>query len=354
MNLKKITVFNYFFILGTISPLIGSGIWVNYGWELFEHVTNARIAALGNANTAYPMPTAGSSIVNPYSIIESQNKIELTHQSRFGGLINSDILSTQLKINNKTMMGFNLLYEGVGSIPDTRETLLDWGLDGIFGTNDLGEGNGILDEGERLDGDQVQYFSQRQVGLHSAVMRKIKTLSFGLGVKVLSYSLGDHNALGIGFDIGTIKKIRNIDLGFVVKNFPSSGLIWNHGKLEATSPSMAFGLHLPHSFKNIPLELHTLFNIDFSGNTRHLESQIRVGTFSLDSSFGLEAIIQNKLSFRFGKNQLGNMTGGVGITWTGFGIDYAFLSADLSSGLGNHHLLTIRISPEWVRDFIMV
>ena len=97
-----------------------------------------------------------------------------------GTRMNSDLPKVLHQINNKTMMGFNLLYEGVGSIPDTRETLLDWGLDGIFGTNDLGEGNGILDEGERLDGDQVQYFSQRQVGLHSAVMRKIKTLSFGL------------------------------------------------------------------------------------------------------------------------------------------------------------------------------
>ena len=31
---------------------------------------------------------------------------------------------------------------------DTRSALFDWGLDGEYGTNDLGEGNGIIDEGD--------------------------------------------------------------------------------------------------------------------------------------------------------------------------------------------------------------
>ena len=354
MNLKKITVFNYFFILCTISPLTGDGVWVNYGWELFDHVTNARIAALGNATTAYAMPTAAAAVVNPFFVFESQNKVELTHQSRFAGLINSDILSGQVMIQKKTRMGFNVLYEGIGSIPDTRETLLDWGLDGVFGTQDAGEGNGILDEGERLDGDQVRYFSQQQVGIHGAFLRKIRGRALGLGVKVLSYSLDTHYALGLGMDLGMIKKINNIDFGFVMRNIPSSGLIWDHGMIEATTPSMAFGLHVPYSSETLPLEMHTLMNVNFSGNTRHLGSQIRAGTISLDSSFGVEAIVRKRLSFRFGKNQLGNMTGGLGVLWTGFGVDYAFLASDLNSGLGNHHLLTLRISPDWIRAFILV
>ena len=354
MNLKKITVFNYFYILSIISPLNGDGVWVKYGWELFDHVTNARIAALGNATTAYAIPTAAAAIVNPFIVFEPQDKIELTHQSRFAGLINSDILSGQVITKKKTRMGFNILYEGIGSIPDTRETLLDWGLDGMFGTQDAGEGNGILDQGERLDGDQVRYFSQQQVGIHGAFLRKIRGLSLGLGVKILSYNIDIHHALGFGVDIGTIRKINNIDFGFVIRNLPSSGLIWDHGILEATTPSMAFGLHVPYSSGTLPLDLHTLLNIDISGNMRHLGTQIRAGTISLDSSVGLEAVVKKRLSFRFGKNQLGNMTGGIGALWTGFAIDYAFLATDLNSGLGNHHLLTICISPDWIRQFIMV
>ena len=108
MNLKKTTVFNYFFILCTISPLTGDGVWVNYGWELFDHVTNARIAALGNATTAYAMPTAAAALINPFFVFESQNKVELTHQSRFAGLINSAILSGQVMIKKK--QGWDLMY----------------------------------------------------------------------------------------------------------------------------------------------------------------------------------------------------------------------------------------------------
>ena len=32
-----------------------------------------------------------------------------------------------------------LFHEGVSQIPDTRDILLDWGLDGIPGTGDAGE-----------------------------------------------------------------------------------------------------------------------------------------------------------------------------------------------------------------------
>ena len=41
--------------------------------------------------------------------------------------------------------------ESIGDIPDTRNALLDYGLDGMPNTGDIGENNGILDDGERLD-----------------------------------------------------------------------------------------------------------------------------------------------------------------------------------------------------------
>tara|TARA_B100000686_G_scaffold295692_1_gene326734 strand:+ start:9052 stop:10122 length:1071 start_codon:yes stop_codon:yes gene_type:complete len=353
MNLKKNTRFNYFFMLCIISPLIGNGIWVKYGWELFEHVTNARIAGLGNATTAYAMPTSASTVVNPFFVYQFKDNIELTHQSRFAGLVNSDILSGQFIVKNKSRMQFNLLYEGIGSIPDTRDALMDWGLDGVFGTNDTGEGNGVIDDGERLNKNQISYFSQQQLGIHCALLKQIKQFSLGLGIKVLSYSIGEHYGLGFGLDIGTVKKVSNLNIGFVLRNLPSSGLIWDHGKLEATAPTLALGLHSPYSLKMLGIELHSMMNMEFSLNNLNLDSQIRIGKAAFDTSFGFEIIAKNMLFLRLGKNQLGNMTGGLGLSWIDFGIDYAFLISDIDSNLGNHHLLTLRVSLHWIRSMIL-
>ena len=55
------------------------------------------------------------------------------------------------------LINLNLILEGVSNIPDTRSALLDWGYDGQYGTNDLGESNGIIDEGERLDHNKITF-----------------------------------------------------------------------------------------------------------------------------------------------------------------------------------------------------
>ena len=126
--------------------LLGNVNWVNYGWELFDYVTEARTASLGKATVAYNFDYPSSALSNPYFPISSTRKISLTHQSRFAGLINSELISFQ--VNNKDkLINLNLILEGVSNIPDTRSALLDWGYDGQYGTNDLGESNGIIDEG---------------------------------------------------------------------------------------------------------------------------------------------------------------------------------------------------------------
>ena len=72
-----------------------------------------------------------------------------------------------------------MLHESIDRIPDTRDMLLDFGLDGIPGTGDVGEGNGQVDEGERLDKDKLSYFSQKQTGVYLSTSWKSKSNSYG-------------------------------------------------------------------------------------------------------------------------------------------------------------------------------
>jgi len=338
-----------FLLIFFMSLGFSNGYWVNYGWEIFEHVTDARTAALGNATTAYQFGGNSSSLMNPIFSTQGSQEITLAHQSRFAGLLNNDLASFQIQRSGKPIQ-INLLYEGIGQIPDTRNMLLDWGNDGQFGTNDPGEGNGILDEGERLDADQIRFFSQHQIGIHAAFNHSFRQMPLGIGIKVLSYILDDHYALGVGVDFGLMKKIKETNIGIVIRNLPASGLIWNNGTVEGTTPSISVGVHQPLELKKIPVKLHSMFNLDISTSNRNLDSQLGFASFSVDGSFGIEGIYKDKLFVRVGRNSVNNSTGGLGMKWDGFGVDYAFLAPNLGSGFGNHHLISLNVTLDWVKS----
>lgn len=358
MRLKKNTGYklttktrNFIFAVSLLTFVNAKGFWVKYGWELFYHVTDARTAALGNATTAYNFGSPTASLINPIFSSAPSQQISLSHQSRFAGILNNDVIGFQLDRKGKPIQ-FNILYEGIGQIPDTRNMLLDWGNDGQFGTNDAGEGNGILDEGERLDADQLRFFSQHQIGVHGAFNHSFRNMPLGIGIKVLSYSLGDHFALGVGIDLGIMKHVKGTNVGIVTRNLPTSGLIWDNGTIEGTTPSVSVGVHRPLELTKFPVKLHSMFSLDVSTTTRHLDSQLGFGSFSVDGSFGMEGIIKDKFSIRIGQNAVGNSTGGIGVQWDGFGVDYAFLSSPSADHLGNHHLVSLNVKMDWVKEIL--
>ncbi len=351
MKLRKNIIFKII-ILKQFTCLYGGAVWVNYGWELFEHVTNARISSLGNSAIAYDINSSAAAILNPSIINHSKKKFELTHHSRFAGVVNSDILGGQLFTQKNTRLVYNILYEGVSKIPNTQSSLLDWGMDGVFNTKDLGEGNGVLDEGERLDVSSINFFSQHQLGVHFAFMHNIRKIPIGIGTKLLLYSLDEHTAIGLGMDFGVIKNVKKVNLGFTLKNAPSSGLIWDSGTIEATSPTFALGMHAPYYFKKLPLEFHTMSGLDISLRNNYLNNQLQIGNINLNSSTGVEIIYDSKIFFRFGQNQMGSGTGGLGLRWPAFSLDYSFEASDRDSGLGNNHLFTISIFPDWIREYL--
>ena len=128
----------YFFIIFS-KILFGNVEFVSFGWEAFDYITDARSSALGNSNIAYKFDSPGSSIINPNFVNVDQKYISLTHQSRFAGLINNDLIGFKFG-RSKIPFNINIFYQSIGKIPDTREMLLDWGLDGQFGTNDTRRG----------------------------------------------------------------------------------------------------------------------------------------------------------------------------------------------------------------------
>ena len=340
----------YKFLIYTISAcnLFGAINWVNYGWELFNYVSEARTAALGQATIAYNFDYPSSSLSNPIFSSFSSKNISLTHQSRFAGLVHSDLISLQLK-KEKRLMNINLVFESVGNIPNTTTALLDWGYDGQYDTNDNGESNGIIDNGERLDQSKISFFNQRRIGLHGSSVFKIKNIPLGVGIKILSHSLGDVNAVGVGLDFGFQKSIKNSNIGLVFKNIPASGMLWSNGSIEGTIPSIAIGFHQSFTFLNKNfLNVNPISSIQFSMSERHLNSLYYNEMLSVDVLFGIEAIYKEKIMLRLGQNSLYELTGGIGVDWNNFIVDYAFLPSTINGIFANHHLISLSISVDWL------
>ncbi|MFL2997883.1 MAG: hypothetical protein ACJZ1Q_03930 [Candidatus Neomarinimicrobiota bacterium] len=339
MKLKRNLKYNTIILLLLFQKVFSNNLWVNHGWEMFDYISDARSSSLANATTAFKYNQPGSSLNNPIFLSSSKDNLSLTHQSRFAGLINNDLLG--FRINRyRTPIQINFLYQGIGQIPDTRNALLDWGNDGQFDTNDPGEGNGILDEGERLDKNKLTYFSQQQIGVHAAFKTKILNKNFGIAVKFLNHYLGSSSALGVGIDFGYISKIGNFEIASVVKNIPASGLIWSNGDIEKSIAKLSIGSNYKIKFDNYPIEFDLLSKLNFNSfNLYKMYKNIKI-----EKCFAFEANLNDKLYIRLGKDVFFRSTGGVGLIWETFSLDYAFLgSTNIGLG-GNHHLITVNVN----------
>ena len=328
--------------------LFSSINWVNYGWELFNYVSEARKASLGNATVAYNFESPSSSLGNPCFPFNFTRKISLTHQSRFAGFVNNELASFQLRKEDR-LININLILESINNIPDTRSALLDWGYDGQFGTTDLGESNGIIDEGERLDINEIKFFSQRRFGFHGTSNFIFNKISIGIGLKIISTSLADQNGIGIGLDFGLYKKVMKYNLGVIIKNLPASGMMWNNGYIEGTRPSAEFGLHRSFDvFDGNKLKLNTMSSLVIDNSNRSMNSSLLMKHISLDILYGLELIYKRSIMVRLGQNFDTRLSGGVGIDWDKFIIDYAFLPSSINGIFANHHLISLSIYLDWV------
>ena len=325
--------------------LFSKNLYVNYAWELFEYTQSAENSALGGAVYAFNSESS-TSINNPVFSHSRKKNFSITHQNRFSGMLVNDFISFDID-NNKKNINLNFIYENIGLIPNTENSLLDWGNDGQFGTNDSGEGNGILDPGERLDAEKIRFFNQRRFGFYGAFSGFFINYPIGIGLKIISTKIEKNLSFGIGFDVGIIKKLKNLDYAVILENFPSSGILWNDGIIEKTLPSLKMGLN--KYFRYEKLKYNFLIANKISLSERHINSQIRFNNLSVDFLIGLQIAYKERLILRFGRNHINNITGGIGFIFRDFKIDYAFLNSSYNYNLGSHHIFSFHLSNKWIK-----
>jgi hypothetical protein len=327
--------------------------WVKYGWQVFTQAGDARTIALGKAVVAGG-PGGASILENPAGNTRHDRRLlSYTHQRRFAGIVNSDLLAYSLRTPAGHPVEFVLLHESVAHIPDTRNLLLDWGRDGIPGTQDVGEGNGILDEGERLDETKLKYFQQRQWGVYLSSAWQWRQWRLGIGLKGLFHALGEHYGSGFGVDIGLLRQLwSGARLGLAVRDVTTSWLVWENGTVERAAPVLLLGLNQQAPVFVLPLKVAVSADLVVNGNGRSLTDDYRLGGFGGAARYGLELTHKNRLRFRLGRNEIRSLVAGLGLDWQVLVIDYAYQSPPPASGLGNSHLISIAVDPQWLSDLL--
>jgi hypothetical protein len=339
-----------FIFLSAIS--VSQSYWVKYGWQVFNSAGDARILSLGGAAVT-DFGTSVSPLFNPAASAKvGIHNFNYTHQSRLAGMINSDLLGFPIKTFSRPL-NLIIIHEGIDQIPDTRNILLDFGLDGVPGTGDTGEGNGILDEGERLNENKLKYFSQRQLGFHLSTSWKKDNFEMGLALKMLQHRLGEFSGTGIGLDFGILAiPWKNGRLGLTIRDVTTSWQVWDNGTVERFKPTLITGLSHNYKFTNTPLSVTGMGNIEWDAAGKSLDDDFNLGKHGGRFLLGLHVLYDYKIAVRLGRNGIGSTTAGIGLSWENMSLDYAFLNEPSGSGLGVSHMVSLAVNSDWVKNYI--
>ena len=342
--------FIYFLLISLllITNILAETDWRKYGWQIYENAGDARSVALGNTGIAFN--NVVSLLQNPASkISDNYRNFTYGHQSRFAGIIQSDLIIFPYNLKSGKPFNVLLLHESVSKIPNTQNLLLDWGLDGVPNTGDIGENNGYLDEGERLNSDDISYFNQHQIGIQLSTQFIFNEFLFGVAVKSLFHTLGDHFGSGIGLDIGMNKSLwNNSNIGVSIHNVIPGLVVWDSGYTELTKPSIFIGISQTLNLSKIPIDLAFVSDLNLNVSDRSLSDDYHIGSIGGNWRVGAEISYNKMVNVRLGRNLYGFYSTGLGVSWTNLELNYAYQLNSKSVDLGTNHVISFTLNPKWI------
>jgi hypothetical protein len=318
-------------------PALAIAESVSYGEDPFVLGMSIDAYALGNIK-ALPManPSPGSNVAY---LTGRDQKLGFQHTEGFGGVYQTDVLTG---INNKWSL---LLFRGgVSGIPDTRDALLDFGTDGVAGTNDPDgtENNGELDPGERLSINSISYFSTQQFLAELGYSYLFNpNLAMHGTARLLYHDLYSESAFGVGFHGGLLyQPFEKMRLGIEVTDILSTTLFWSSGLTEVYAPQLFVGADYHLSFKKIPFVIHPIFQAEFSLSGK--QAELKKETWGYAS--GLEIGFQNQLFIQLGRNAFDQFQVGATIRTKFIDLHYATGFSELSNAAGQTHRVGVGLN----------
>ncbi|MEE9225598.1 MAG: PorV/PorQ family protein [Bacteroidota bacterium] len=256
----------------------------------------------------------------------------LMHDERFGNLMNYDYGAVAIPVGSKGTLGFSLIRLGVDGIPDTRGALIDE------------NGDGLLDDVDRLDYNRITFFNAADWALFISYSKKSNDrFSLGANVKLIRREIGENSALGIGFDIAALyNPFSEFFVGANFQDVTTTLIAWDTGTNELISPTMKLGSAYFFQFLGGQFVPALDFDVRFEG--RKYASTANLGPVSMDLHIGMEYSFRDRVALRVGYSDIGSLTAGVGVRLPKLDIDYSFAKFDATDQLGNMHRVSLKFT----------
>jgi len=305
-----------------------------YAGEFLSIGVGGRPKGMGGAYVALVNDvTAG--YWNPGSLAKiNYPQFSLMHDAQFGNLVNYDYGSVGIPFGSNSSLGISLIRMGVDDIADTRNALIDL------------NGNGILDDGERLDPSKITYFNAADYAVYLTYSKRTSDkFSYGANLKIIRRNLAEEGAWGLGFDVGaSYNPFGKFYLGANLMDLTTTYLSWSTGKKEVITPTAKLGTAYQIDFLKGTLTPAVDFDIRFENRKKSANASL--GPVSFDMHAGIEYSFRNLISLRTGYSDLGNLTLGAGVKLPKINIDYSFSKFDGLEELGNSHLISLTFTLE--------
>lgn len=262
-------------------------------------------------------------------------QLSLMHDERFGNLVNYDYGSVAIPFGPSTSFGISVIRLGVDDVPNTKEAWLDL------------NGNGYFDPGDRLDYSKIKFFNAADWAVYLTYSkRQSENFSYGVNLKLISRSIDDGSAYGIGFDIGAIYNVAsNFRVGANLQDISTTYLAWNTGRRELITPTAKVGSSYDIEIFNTG-RITPAVDFDVRFENRKFASLAHLGPVSFDMHAGLEYGFKDLFAIRVGYNDVKQLTLGAGVKLPKLNIDYSFAKFDNSDQLGNTHRISVMFTLE--------
>ena len=341
MKTKIAKIFVLLFMILPIGLLAG---YASYGNDYLNLLRGPGGELYG---AAYGLMQYGSenTILNPTRLGETSNKsLYLYHSTWFRNEVSASSIAFTFKFKDQPL-GIMVSRIGISDIPDSRNALLDYGLDGIPGTGDTGEGNGQLDENEIIDYDGVLFTGVANYTVHLGMpIYQKNNFTLGLNLGFLYTSLIETNGYGLTFDLHAEHKGKYVQSLYSLKNLPSAIMVFDNGAAQYYPPQFKAAWVVPLVAGDFKFKPGISSVMSFTENLDYYMFSIgSVLAMDIQPLVQIEykSIVAAGISYRWGDG----LHAGIEFSLPFLDVSYSFRPS-ANGDLGSSHLISLRMSTD--------
>ena len=327
-----------------VLPFVLTAGYASYGNDYLNLLQGPGAELYGSA---YGLLQYGSenTYLNPNRLKEvSAKKLYLYHSSWFRNEVTASSAAFVFDLKDRPL-GIMISRIGISDVPDSRNALLDYGLDGIPGTGDTGEGNGQLDENEIIDYDGVLFTGIANYTLHLGMPLYNKgNFDLGMTVGLLYTGLIETNGFGLTFDLHAEHKGNRVRSLYSLKNLPSAVMVFNSGAAQFYPPQLKAAWLFPFKAGDFTFEPGFSSAIAITENMDYY--MFSAGSvFAFDIQPLVRVNYKNKISAGISYRYREGLHAGIEVNLPLLDLSYSFRPS-VNGDLGSSHLISLRISTD--------